>query len=95
MVCLDRLGWPGDDLLSRALRQSTIGAEVFDGRVRDGIGSGHFAESHQAGETVNGSVGARTGPGVSPRIFGGMKQTGLDVWPRLMGGAGSGLVVRL
>ncbi len=41
---------PGGDLLSRVLRQSTIGAEAFDGRVRDGIGSGHFAESHQAGE---------------------------------------------
>jgi hypothetical protein len=29
---------PGNDLLSRALRQSTIGAEDFNGRVRDGIG---------------------------------------------------------
>ena len=43
-------GRPGGDLLSRVLRQSTIGAEAFDGRVRDGIGSGRFAESHQAGE---------------------------------------------
>ena len=41
---------PGDDLLSRVLRQSTIGAEAFDGRVRDGIGSDRLAESHQAGE---------------------------------------------
>ena len=41
---LDRLGWPGDRLLSQALRHSTIGAEVFDGRVRDGIGSGHLAK---------------------------------------------------
>ncbi len=29
---------PGGDLLSRALRRSTIGAEGFHGRVRDGIG---------------------------------------------------------
>jgi class 3 adenylate cyclase len=29
---------PGDDLLSRVLRHSTIGAEEFNGRVRDGIG---------------------------------------------------------
>ena len=29
---------PGGDLLSRALRHSTMGAEVFHGRVRDGIG---------------------------------------------------------
>jgi hypothetical protein len=32
------LGRPGDDLLFQALRLSTIGAEDFDGRVRDGIG---------------------------------------------------------
>ncbi len=36
---------PGDDLLSRVLRQSTIGAEAFDGRVRDGIGSCRFARA--------------------------------------------------
>ena len=29
---------PGSDLLSHVLRQSTIGAEEFNGRVRDGIG---------------------------------------------------------
>ena len=44
------LGRPGDDLLSHVLRQSTIGAEAFDGRVRDGIGSYRLAESHQAGK---------------------------------------------
>ena len=44
------LSGPGDDLLSRVLRQSTIGAEAFDGRVRDGIGSDRLAESHQAGK---------------------------------------------
>ena len=44
------LGGPGGDLLSRVLRQSTIGAEAFDGRVRDGIGSYRLAEGHQAGE---------------------------------------------
>ncbi len=32
------LGRPGSDLLSRVLRHSTIGAEEFNGRVRDGIG---------------------------------------------------------
>ena len=41
---------PGDDLLSQVLRHSTIGAEAFDGRVRDGIGSDRFAEGHQAGK---------------------------------------------
>ena len=34
----DVLGRPGSDLLFQALRLSTIGAEDFDGRVRDGIG---------------------------------------------------------
>ena len=32
------LGWPGSVLLFQALRLSTIGAEDFDGRVRNGIG---------------------------------------------------------
>ena len=34
----DVSGRPGDDLLSRALRQSTIGATSFHDRVRNGIG---------------------------------------------------------
>ena len=38
------LGWPGDDLLSRVLRHSTISAEAFNGRVRDGIGFGRLAQ---------------------------------------------------
>ena len=32
------LGGPGGDLLFHVLRRSTIGAEGFHGRVRDGIG---------------------------------------------------------
>ena len=34
---------PGGDLLSRVLGRSTIGAEGFHGRVRDGIGWGTLA----------------------------------------------------
>ena len=37
------LGRPGSDLLSRVLRRSTIGAGVFHGRVRNGIGCSHPA----------------------------------------------------
>ncbi len=37
------LARPGDDLLSRALRRSTIGAEGLNGRVRNGIGCGPLA----------------------------------------------------
>ena len=33
-----------------SLRQSTIGAKAFDGRVRDGIGSLSPCNGHQAGE---------------------------------------------
>src|SRR5215203_5747099 len=38
-------GRPGSDLLSRALRHSTIGAESFHGRVRNGIGCSPFAKA--------------------------------------------------
>ena len=34
---------PGSDLLFRVLRRSTIGAEAFNDRVRDGIGFRHLA----------------------------------------------------
>ena len=42
------LGGPGDDLLFRALGRSTIGAEGFHGRVRDGIGCIAPRHSRQA-----------------------------------------------
>jgi hypothetical protein len=42
--------WPGGDLLSHALRRSTIGAEGFHGRVRDGIGCGPLAMTTRPGE---------------------------------------------
>ena len=39
----DPAWWPGGDLLSRALRRSTMGAEAFHGRVREGIGCSSLA----------------------------------------------------
>ena len=45
------LGGPGDDLLSRVLRRSTIGAEAFNGRVRNGIGFGHPAMITRSAKT--------------------------------------------
>ena len=42
------LGKPGGDLLFHALRRSTIGAEGFHGRVRDGIGCWGPRHGHQA-----------------------------------------------
>ena len=47
-----RAGGPGSDLLFRALRRSTIGAEGFHGRVRDGIGCFAPRYGHQAGQTA-------------------------------------------
>ena len=38
---------PGGDLLSHVLRRSTIGAEAFHGRVRDGIGCWEPRHDHQ------------------------------------------------
>ena len=46
--CELRLARPGGDLLFRALRRSTIGAEGFHGRVRDGIGCLAPRQDHQA-----------------------------------------------
>ena len=43
---------PGGDLLFRTLRCSTIGAEGFHGRVRDGIGCLAPRYGHQAGNWV-------------------------------------------
>src|SRR5256885_9815447 len=49
---------PGGDLLFHALRRSTIGAEGFHGRVRDGIGCFAPRYGHQAVQAFRGS-----GPG--------------------------------
>jgi hypothetical protein len=46
-VCVSEFGRPGSDLLSRVLRRSTIGAEGFHGRVRDGIGCLAPRHNHQ------------------------------------------------
>src|SRR5215813_2166873 len=48
---LRRLQRPGGDLLFRRLSGSTIGAEGFHGRVRDGIGCLAPRYGHQAGDT--------------------------------------------
>ena len=62
------LGRPGNDLLSRVLRHSTIGAEEFNGRVRDGIGFLAPRSNHRTGEGQQ----ARA-PGAPPRLSSGPK----------------------
>ena len=47
---------PGGDLLFRVLRRSTIGAEGFHGRVRDGIGCLAPRCGHQAGEAQGSGI---------------------------------------
>src|SRR6266545_4323021 len=48
MELVGRFGGSGGDLLFHALRRSTIGAEGFHGRVRDGIGCFAPRYGHQA-----------------------------------------------
>ena len=47
---------PGNDLLSHTLRCSTIGAEAFNGRVRDGIGFRRFAKVTKSAQYGNKQV---------------------------------------
>src|SRR3954447_25897147 len=71
LFCKEGLGfgWPGGDLLSRALGRSTISAEAFNGRVRDGIGFWAPRSSHRTGQTQAASPKRRQHPraGGDPR----------------------------
>ncbi len=46
-------GRAGSDLLSRVLRRSTIGAEGFNGRVRNGIGFSPLARTTGPAKCMN------------------------------------------
>ena len=60
-VCVvSGLGRPGGDLLSRVLRRSTIGAEGFHGRVRDGIGCLAPRHDHRVDEDQRAGMRYRT-----------------------------------
>src|ERR1700751_3982543 len=50
------LGRPGSDLLSRVLRHSTIGAEGFHGRVRNGIGCSPLATATRSSKREENEV---------------------------------------
>ena len=77
--CRDDLCGPGGDRLSRVLRHSTMGAETFDGRVRDGIGSCRLAKATRPAKIVVGSDGGCIGFRVGAR-------------PPGVGGVGHGLM---
>ena len=51
------LGRSGSDLLFQALRLSTIGAEEFNGRVRDGIGFRLLATTTRPAKDINEAAG--------------------------------------
>ncbi len=75
------LGRSGNDLLSRVLRHSTIGAEAFNGRVRDGIGFLSPRSDHRTGQRQQqGCQGHH--PEVLPS---GPKHIGLSLTPALSG----------
>src|SRR6267154_5447665 len=57
----------GGDLLFRALRRSTIGAEGFHGRVRDGIGCFAPRHGHQAMQAFPRSDPGCGATGVAPQ----------------------------
>src|SRR5256885_16065396 len=78
---------PGGDLLFHALRRSTIGAEGFHGRVRDGIGCFAPRYGHQAGQTVE-----RLGRSRAPWSD-GAPVPGLD--PEIKPGGASGRLKRV
>ena len=54
---------PGSDLLSHVLRRSTIGAEAFHGRVRNGIGCSHLAITTRSAKRKIREAGPPDSPG--------------------------------
>ena len=64
------MGRSGGDRLSRVLRHSTIGAGVFNGRVRDGIGFWARRSGHQTGASQFFSDVAVQGAATAGVLFG-------------------------
>jgi hypothetical protein len=62
------LGRPGSDLLSQVLRLSTIGAEKFNGRVRDGIGFRLLAKTTRPAKDSEVSASEASVLGINPKI---------------------------
>ena len=52
LASVHALGRPGSDLLSHVLRRSTIGAEGFHGRVRNGIGCSRSAITTRSAKSM-------------------------------------------
>src|ERR1700712_2416613 len=64
------MGRSGGDRLSRVLRHSTMGAGVFNGRVRDGIGFWARRSGHQTGASQFVWHLAAQGAATSGAVFG-------------------------
>ena len=74
------MGRSGGDRLSRALRHSTIGAGVFNGRVRDGIGFWARRSGHQTGASQFVWDLAAQGAATSSVLFGKHAASSLRVF---------------
>ena len=64
------MGGSGGDRLSRVLRHSTMGAGVFNGRVRDGIGFWARRSGHQTGASQFFWHWAAQGAATASAVFG-------------------------
>src|SRR5215218_7562420 len=64
------VGRSGGDRLSRVLRHSTMGAGVFNGRVRDGIGFWARRSGHQTGASQGVWHWAAQGAATASAVFG-------------------------
>ena len=64
------MGRSGGDRLSRVLRHSTMGAGVFNGRVRDGIGFWARRSGHQTGASQVFWHGTAQGAATASAVFG-------------------------
>src|SRR5438270_11462387 len=72
------LGRPGSDLLSQGLSHSTICAEAFNGRVRDGIGLRRFARATRPAKDKKYDASALLSWRLAPLIHSGLRLPG--VW---------------
>ena len=74
------MGRSGGDRLSRVLRHSTIGAGVFNGRVRDGIGFWARRSGHQTGASQFFGDSAAQGAATASVVFGKHAASSLRVF---------------
>src|SRR5215471_8064822 len=83
------LGRPGSDLLSQGLSHSTIGAEEFNGRVRDGIGFMLLARTtrpakHKETKQARSRSDRAQSSGLSPKDLDQHARSSHSIWSRAL-----------